>query len=180
MIGDRGYVSIKGMEYIMECNADFILRYRKNAFNIYDENRIKVNILTEIRNLQKFESMSFKGFYKVKNEYRPVRLTAMKKSREDDEKAVKKIENDCRRKKRNTPKQDTLELNKYIILVTSLDYSIELVFKRLKSLFELSKIPSAKSETAQAWFYGKLFLAVICETILKAEVFSPEKENPEE
>lgn len=190
VIGDRGYVSIKGMEYIMECNADFILRYRKNAFNIYDENRIKVDILTEIRNLQEFESMSFKGFYKVKNEYRPVRLIAMKKSREDDEKAVKKIENDCRRKKRNTPKQDTLELNKYIILVTSLDYSndkilelyrcrwqIELVFKRLKSLFELSKIPSAKPETAKAWFYGKLFLAVLCETILKAEVFSPEKEK---
>lgn len=137
--------------------------------------------------------MSFKGFYKVKNEYRPVRLTAMKKSREDGEKAVKKIENDCRRKKRNTPKQDTLELNKYIILVTNLDYSndkihelyrcrwqIELVFKRLKSLFELCKIPSAKPETAQAWFYGKHFLAVLCETILKAEVFSPEKENPEE
>ena len=27
VIGDRGYVSIKGMEYIMESDADFILRY---------------------------------------------------------------------------------------------------------------------------------------------------------
>ena len=36
-------------------------------------------------------------------------------------------------------------------------WQIELVFKRLKSLFELSKIPSAKPETAQAWFYGKFF-----------------------
>lgn len=154
VIGDRGYVSIKGMEYIMECNADFILRYRKNAFNIYDENKIKVDILPEIRNLQEFESMSFKGFYKVKNEYRPVRFVVMKKSEKDYEKAVRKIENDCRRKNKNSPKQDTLELNKYIILVTSLNYSddkilelyrcrwqIELVFKRLKSLFELSKIP---------------------------------------
>lgn len=195
VIGDRGYVSIRGMEYVMKSGADFILRYRKNAFNIYDENRMKVDILTIIGNLQEFESMSFTGFYKVKNEYRPVRFVAMKKSKKDYEKAARKIENDCKRKNRNSPKQDTLELNKYIILVTGLDYSddkilelyrcrwqIELVFKRLKSLFELSKIPSAKPETAEAWFYGKLFLAVLCETILKAEVFSPkkEKENPEE
>ena len=87
VIGDRGYVSIKGMKYIMECNADFILRYRKNSFNIYDENRIKVDILPRIRNLQEFESTSFKGYYKVKNEYRPVRLIAMKKA----EKMMRKL-----------------------------------------------------------------------------------------
>lgn len=190
IIGDRGYISIKGMEYIRKAGADFILRYRKNAFNIYDENGNKMDILSCLNHLKELENTSFTGFYKIKNEYKPVRIIAMKKSKEAEETAVRNMQKTYSRKQKGIPKNDTQELNKYIILATNLDYSeerilelyrtgwqIEIVFHRLKSLFHIGNVPSKKPETVKAWFYGKLFLAVLCETILKTEAFSPEEEK---
>ena len=136
--------------------------------------------------------MSFTGFYRVKNEYRPIRIIAMRKSKEAEKTAVRNMQKTYSRKQKGIPKNDTQELNKYIILATSLDYfeekilelyrtrwQIEIVFHRLKSLFHIGNVPSKKSETVKTWFYGKLFLAVLCEAILKTEAFSPkeEKEN---
>ena len=51
------------------------------------------------------------------------------------------------------------------------------VFYRLKSLFNLGEIPCKREESVKAWFYGKLFLAILAETIIKVESFSPEEET---
>ena len=85
---------------------------------------------------------------------------------------------------------ETQKLNEYIIVVTSLDYTneqilelyrqrwqIEQVFYRLKSLFGYDAVPCKNPETAQAWFYGKLLLGALCETMLKSESFSPEHDD---
>ena len=81
---------------------------------------------------------------------------------------------------------DTVELNDYVVLATSLDYTneqilelyrarwqIEQVFFRLKSLFGYGEVPSKRDDTVQAWFFGKLLLAALCETILKRMPFPP-------
>jgi hypothetical protein len=52
-------------------------------------------------------------------------------------------------------------------------WQIELVFKRLKSLFWYNQIPSHVEASAKAWFYGKLLLAAFCETWAKKARFSP-------
>jgi len=41
------------------------------------------------------------------------------------------------------------------------------VFLRLKSLFGLDEIPSHKEDSVLTWLYGKLFLATLCEAIVK-------------
>lgn len=98
IIGDRGYISIKGMEYVRKAGADFILRYQKNTFNIYDENGNKIDILSCLNHLKELENTSFTGFYRVKNEYRPVRIIAMRKSKEAGETAVKNMQKTYSRK----------------------------------------------------------------------------------
>jgi hypothetical protein len=50
---------------------------------------------------------------------------------------------------------------------------VEQVFYRLKSLFGYGDVPSRNEQTVKAWFYGKLFLAALCEHILKQASFSP-------
>jgi IS4 transposase len=80
------------------------------------------------------------------------------------------------------------EWNKYIIVATSLGeeisaarvlelyrmrWEIELVFKRLKSLFQYGEVPMKLDKSARAWFYGKLLLAALCETIVNTGRFSP-------
>jgi IS4 transposase len=52
-------------------------------------------------------------------------------------------------------------------------WQIELAFKRLKSLFQYNEIPVKLNKSVRAWFYGKLFLAALCETIVNTGRFSP-------
>ena len=89
------------------------------------------------------------------------------------------------------------EYNKYIIVATSLGEAkasagqiLELyrmrwqiesnrrfaAFKRLKSLFHYGDIPVKLDERAKAWFYGKLLLAALTETLVNNGRFSPGKQ----
>ena len=53
-------------------------------------------------------------------------------------------------------------------------WQIELAFKRLKSLLELGALPKKDPPGAKAWIYGKLFAALMIETLIRnAESFSP-------
>ena len=193
VIGDRGYVSIKGMEYAHSCGADFILRYRSKAFNLFDADGNKIVLLDILRdrNLKSLESISIDCFYISKGKKKPVRIVAIRKTPEAEKKSERKLKRTSSKKQRKEPTKETMEINKYIILATSLnsdDYTneqiselyrarwqIEQVFFRLKSLFDFGDIPSKKEETVKAWFFGKLFLAVLAETIFKVEAFSPEE-----
>jgi hypothetical protein len=85
------------------------------------------------------------------------------------------------------PSEAQLANNRYVIVMTSLleteaclilqlyrfRWQIELVFKRLKSLFGYNQIPSKVEASAEAWFYGKLLLAAFCETWANKARFSP-------
>jgi IS4 transposase len=52
-------------------------------------------------------------------------------------------------------------------------WQIELVFKRFKSIFGGGKFSARKEAAVKSWFYGKLLLAIICETFAKKGRFSP-------
>jgi transposase len=77
-----------------------------------------------------------------------------------------------------------------IVVATSLDYSndrilelyrarwqIEQVFFRLKEMYAFGEVPSSNDDSVKAWFYGKLFLAILSETITFRECFSPKEQN---
>ena len=80
----------------------------------------------------------------------------------------------------------------FVVVVTSLDdsitteqvleiyrmrWQIELVFKRFKSIFSGREFTARKEEPVKAWFYGKLLLAIVCETLAKKGRFSPSGES---
>jgi len=56
-------------------------------------------------------------------------------------------------------------------------WQIEIAFKRLKSLFQYNDLPMHSGESAFAWFYGKLLLAALCETLVNTGRFSPSGGN---
>ena len=58
-----------------------------------------------------------------------------------------------------------------------LRWQIEIAFKRLKSLFQYNDLPATNSESVKAWFYGKLLLAALCETLVNTGRFSPSGET---
>jgi len=56
-------------------------------------------------------------------------------------------------------------------------WQVELVFKRLKSLFGYNEIPVKLDKTARAWFYAKLVPAAFCDPLVKQGRFSPSPEQ---
>jgi IS4 transposase len=55
-----------------------------------------------------------------------------------------------------------------------LRWQIELVFKRFKQIAQLGHLPKNDPESATAWLYGKLFVALLVEKLLAhANSFSP-------
>ncbi len=61
-----------------------------------------------------------------------------------------------------------------ILEIYRLRWQIELVFKRFKQLAQLGHLPKEDEESSKAWLYGKLFVALLTERLIrKAESFSP-------
>ena len=192
VMGDRIYCTIQGIEHLKKSESNFILRFKSKAFTLYDENGGTVDLLPEIRHLKELESASIDCFYKVNGKLRPVRICATKKEAKAAEKAKRKTKEKARRQQKKQATVETLELNEYIVLATSLDYEdakifelyrarwqIELVFRRLKSIFGFAEVPSKNENSVKAWFYGVLFLAALCEAIQKDSHFSPIHQSAE-
>jgi len=192
VLADRMYGNIQGMEHIRRNGADFVLRYRTKAFNVYDDDGNKIELIDQFKPLKAMESTSVYGYYYHKGKRYPVRVVAMRKDDEAIEQTKLKMHKKLSKQRGTKPSAQALLFNEYIVVTTSLDctytenqvlelyrarWQIEKVFYRLKSLFGFGDVPSKNEDTVKAWFYGKLFLAVLCETILVTECFFPEKEE---
>lgn len=80
-IGDRAYGTITGMEHIRNAEGSFLLRLKTNAFTLYHEDGTKLDLLNEIEglSLNEWNCKSVSAYYKIKEEYKPIRICVMKK-----------------------------------------------------------------------------------------------------
>ncbi len=135
--------------------------------------------------LRAWEYGEISGWRTINGEKESIRVCALRKD------ALKEWEGSQRLEKENRAFHVSglrKEYNKYIIVITSLGknisseqvlslyrmrWQIEIAFKRLKSLFRYNEIPARKSENIKTWFYGKLLLAALCETLVNTGRFSP-------
>ena len=104
------------------------------------------------------------------------RLCAIRKSEEAAVRARRHIERKAQQGGSKT-KPETLQYARYVMVFTTVpasDFStaevlewyrvrwqVELVFKRLKTLAELGALPKHADESARAWLYGKLLVALL-------------------
>lgn len=186
-VADRIYCTIIGMEHVLCGGGDFLLRFKSKAFKLYDEGGTEMELLPRLRGLKPLESAEVRCFYKDGGQLRPVRIVAMRKEEEAIKACHRKMKRKVSKKQEKQVQADTMELNEYIVVATSLGYTndqilelyrarwqIEQVFYRLKSLFGYGNTPNKLPETASAWFYAKLLLAALCECIHKRMSFPPE------
>jgi len=189
-VADRIYCTMSGIEHVLENKADFLLRFKSKAFNLYEEDGKRIELLPLMRHLGALESTDIHCFYKLATgELRPLRIVVMKKDAVAIAETNRKMRRKVSKKQEKKVQADTVALNEYIVLATSLDYTneqilelyrarwqIEQVFFRLKSLFGYDNVPSKCEDSVKAWFYGKLMLAALCENILKKMPFPPKPE----
>lgn len=189
IIGDKAYGRHKSMKYVSDNGGYFITRFMNKAFTLKDENGAEVNMSNIVKKIKIGDVYEFKGYAAPKGkEALPLRFCILKKSKADGDKSVKEAIHEQGRKQRKIDK-DTIELHRYIILMTSLPddisaheilnlyrmrWQVELAFKRLKSIFGMGHLPKKDVESGIAWLHGKIFYAILVQTIAdESYLFSP-------
>jgi len=173
-LGDRAYGTKTSMEHCLNGGGNFIFRIRRNAFDIYDKNDKKIDLIGKLKGLKKNKTLKLRCFYLSSDgKLVPIRICAMIKPKDV-------VEN---------PEDDTDFMNNFIVLVTSimnnqisakdilelyrLRWQIELYFKRLKSLMGFGDIPNKKEENIKIWLNAKLAVAIMLEIMTATVDFSP-------
>ena len=103
--------------------------------------------------------------------------------------AHRKVRQEAARRGKRT-QADTLRFAEYVIVFTTfpaasfsaaeilewyrIRWQVELVFKRFKSLAQLGHLPKYDDDSAKAWLYGKLLVALLVEKLIRhASASSP-------
>jgi hypothetical protein len=190
LIADRGYCHANGIEHVVSSRGAIVVRLNTAALPLFTPQGRRVPLLRRLAVLRRAGQIgewpvSVHGATRVIEG----RVCAVRKTKE----AIKRTEKQLRR---NASKQgevlqpETLEYAKYIIVFTTFDpltfsadtvlrwyrvrWQVELAFKRLKSLAQLGHLPKADEQSARAWLYGKLFVALLTEQLLRrGQALSP-------
>jgi len=185
VIGDRAYGTIKSIEYAQRQGADYIFRLKSNAFKIYDEKGKEINVEKRIRRMRESAYKEFDAYYKLKDKLKPIHICIYHKNESDTLRSIRhaKISNGG---SKGPVSENQKFFAGYVIVGTSLTESadrilelyrlrwqIELLFKRLKSIFDLDDLKAKKDSSVRVWFYSKLLLAAICEALDNLGRFSP-------
>ena len=190
LIADRGYSNNVGMVPVAKVGAYLTVRLNQGSVLLQDANGHRLELLPKLQRLTKPGQVgSWKVF--LQDESGPVagRVCAIRKTRTAIEQARRKIREKARDESRPVNPQ-TLEYAKFVTVFTTfpeaefsarevlewyrLRWQIELVFKRFKQIASLGHLPKHDEQSARAWLYGKLLVALLTEKLVQhANALSP-------
>ena len=189
VMGDRIYGNIPGIAYVRQREADYVLRINGRGFHLINGKNQRIDLKKRLLGLEEGKIADIWARCKINSRYEPIRICALRKDSQSEQAGLKRIRKTNQRKHGGKAvTEEQRENNKYIMVATSMGkevsaaqvlelyrirWQIEIAFKRLKSLFHYNDLPAKDSESARAWFYGKLLLAALCETIVNTGRFSP-------
>ena len=188
IVADRIYATITGMEHCRNAGADFIMRLRNKAFNLYDENGDQLHLTEDILKSVDMTCHDFTVYYKTKeNELKPIRLCAVRKTEEEIIAEQKKLDRKESRKQLKIS-EDTKISHNYFFVITSLGeaysseeimkiyrlrWQVEMVFKRFKSILNMGSIPTKTAASCETWLNCKMLIALLIEKMLSSVDFPP-------
>lgn len=198
IIADRAYSTPSGICHVASKQAFVLVRVNTKSlprFQVNDQPFPLLEKLVAIKEVNKVGSWEATVISRDSKKVQG-RLCVIRKSEEAIKLAHKRIRKEAIKHKA-TVQPETLEYAKYIIVFTTFPKSrfsdieilnwyrnrwqIELTFKRFKSLAQLGHLPKHDEESAKAWLYGKLFVALLTEKLIQyASFFSPWGYNLEE
>jgi hypothetical protein len=190
LIADRGYSHAKGIEHVVSKGGAILVRVNTAALPLFPARGRRVPLL---RRLQPLRHAGQIGEWPVtvQGEVRVIagRVCAIRKTEDAITRAHKQLRRNASRDG-EVLQPETLEYAKYVIVFTTFDpltfsaemilqwyrvrWQVELAFKRLKSLAQLGHLPKADEQSARAWLYGKLFVALLTEQLIRhGQALSP-------
>ena len=185
IIVDRGYSRAPGIAYATDKGAFVCVRVNTQSLMLMapDKNE-KFSLVENLKQLTACLEVGSWNVDAMTPEGRRIRgrLCVIRKTPEAIEMAHKKAKRKAS-KKGHELRPQTLFLSEYVILYTTfceekfsaekilewyrIRWQIELVFKRFKQITHMGHLPKYHDHSAQAWLYGKLFVALITEKIMR-------------
>jgi hypothetical protein len=191
IIADRGYSIASGIEHVAQCKGHILVRMSPHNLEVMDSAgkpmrwKERLGEITDSGHVRSWP-VYVPG---AQGKHIPGRICAIRKTEEAIRQAHKNLH---RRASKNGQqlRPETLLHAQYVIVFTTfpesrfsatevmrwyrLRWQIELVFKRFKQIAQLGHLPKHDDESAQAWLYGKLFIALLAEKLIaQARAISP-------
>lgn len=191
ILADRGYSVASGIGYIDSKKAFVTVRLNPQSIQILGPSGRLFDLLGRLKRFTRTGEIRTwpvciptSGTQNVLG-----RICALRKTQEAIRQAQKKLRQRATKNGQNLRPQ-TLTYAEYVIVFTTfpedefaadtvlewyrIRWQIELVFKRFKQIAQLGHLPKHDDESAQAWLYGKLFIALMTEKLTRhAASFSP-------
>jgi transposase len=183
ILADAGYSNPPGIAAVKAQQADVCVRLNPGSTPLLDERGQPFALLKKLKGLRRPRAIR-EWRVQVPHSGGPVaaRLCVVRKSQAAIERAHRRILlKQARQKMRDTPRARTLAC--YVMVLTTLPkqeagsaqvlefyrlrWQIELTFKRLKSIVQVGHIPKQDDVSSRAWLYGKLFVALLTEKLIR-------------
>jgi len=190
LLADRGYSTAQGIDSVVQAGAYVLVRLNQGGVRLRDAQARPLALLPKLERLRATGQI---GSWEVQLESEQRRVTgricALRKSRMAIEEAQRKLRREASKDSREL-KPETLEFAKFVTVFTNfpvaefpaaqvlewyrLRWQVELVFKRFKQIAGLGHLPKSDEESARAWLYGKLIIALLTEKLVQhARTLSP-------
>ena len=196
VLADRGYSTARGIRHVVEAGGKLIVRVNTGSLPLRTATGKQFDLLAAVESVTRSGDAWSWATTVVSGEDTdgpareiPGRVCAIRKSAAAIREAHRRIRRDASRKG-NRVQPATLRFAEYVIVFTTfpeppfsaadvlewyrLRWQVELVFKRFKSLAQLGHVPKYDDDSARAWLYGKLFVALLVEKLIEhARAISP-------
>lgn len=196
VIADRGYCFPASIFGAASRGADLLVRLNRGAMPILDETGTVINVLAEMRAIEGLDAVE-----------RPVRIKWIDPSRTErhldgrvilqrlPEHEAAKARKRLREESGLKVTAESLEAAGYVAVFTTvkgerlsaqrcldlyrLRWQIELVFKRLKSICGMDRVPNYRPDTIKSWIYAKLLVALLLDRMSSStgEVSPPARDE---
>ena len=189
VLADRAYGSLVGIEHCLKSHANFIIRLKYGAFNLYNKDGSELNLLEKLRGVTSDTAVDIEVYVNLNNlGFTKLRICAIKIPDDKLNKVERKLKRNDSKKQRKTSK-NALNMAKFVVVITALPNSIsadeiislyrlrwqvEIYFKRLKSIIDFGNIPLKREDNTMAWLNGKLMISLLIEQIISEVSFPPE------
>jgi hypothetical protein len=183
VLADAGYSSPPGIAKVVGQDADLCVRLNRGSLPLRDEKDRLFPLGKKLKTLRRAgETAEWPVWVPFGKQRIAGRLCGIRKSVEAIERAHRRL---VRKQQKGKPcdTPENREYAGYVLVFTTLPKSrastsqvlecyrlrwqIELIFKRFKSLVQLGHIPKQDDQSSRAWLYGKLFVALLSQKLIR-------------
>lgn len=191
VLADRGYCRAADLHYAAGRGAQTLVRLNPDAIRLTTAAGAPFPLLERLAGLTRTGQVGAWAVQVPLDGAAPLRmrLCVVRKSQAAIARALAKLRRKAQQGK-SALEPSTLRYAEFVMVLTTfpeseytaalalecyrLRWQIELLFKRFKQLAQLGHLPKYEDESAHAWLYGKLFVALLTEKLIaEARGFSP-------